>query len=193
MPESAAFTTVASRLADRQTSLLEEAHREVLEGRVEEALRLLERAQEISWDARVETLMGQLAAVRHALPARAIERVRRAHDACIAGDRDAARLLLLAAMERDPEMAQVFRAAATVFQDMGCPEDAHRCHARAEELETARAAGRALAAASEASRSVSRAMATSSVSVSGTCARSDWSGQRGYWIRGVRAIAVPRG
>lgn len=193
MPESAAFSTVASRLADRQTSLLEEAHREVLEGRVEEALRLLERAQEISWDARVQTLMGQLAAVRHALPARAIERVRRAHESCLAGDRDAARLLLVAAMERDPETAPVFRAAATVFQDMGCPEEARRCQARAEELEIARAVGRVLVSASEASRSVSRAMETSPVAVSGTFARSDWSGQRGYWIRGARAIAVPRG
>lgn len=196
---SQTLQTYAARLADQQTSLLEEACRKVVDGRVEEALLLLDQAQALVFEPRVEVLRKQLGAVRHPLPARAIERVRRAEEAARAGDMAQARLCLDTALERDPDNPAVCRAAATVFEDMGCLEEAARCRTRSQDLEMERGVRRILEdgrtetvapAAPEIALDASAGpveIGTGSpvylVRVGGTMSHQDWAGQRGFWIR----------
>lgn len=191
--------TYAARLADQQTSLLEEACRKVVDGRVEEALLLLDQAQALVWEPRVETLRRQLSAVRHPLPARAIERVRRAEEAALAGDVGLARMCLDTALERDPENPAVCRAAATVYEDMGCLEEAARCRTRSQDLEMERGVRRILedGRSETVPRPESGLVLDSEAGpveagtgapvylmrVAGNAPHQDWAGQRGYWIR----------
>lgn len=197
---SPTLQTYAARLADQQTSLLEEACRKVVDGRVEEALLLLDQAQALVWEPRVETLRRQLGAVRHPLPARAIERVRRAEEAAREGDIGQARMCLDVALERDPENPAVCRAAATVYEDMGCLEEAARCRTRSQDLEMERGVRKILEGEA---RAESVTVAESGMvygesagpveantgsrvylmRVGGTMSHQDWAGQRGYWIR----------
>jgi tetratricopeptide (TPR) repeat protein len=191
--------TYAARLADQQTSLLEEACRKVVDGRVEEALLLLDQAQALVWEPRVETLRKQLGAVRHPLPARAIERVRRAEEAARQGDIGQARMCLDTALERDPENPAVCRAAATVYEDMGCLEEAARCRTRSQDLEMERGVRKILEdGRSEIVASTEPGLVLDEtagpvdagtgapvylVRVGGTMSHQDWAGQRGFWIR----------
>lgn len=191
--------TYAARLADQQTSLLEEACRKVVDGRVEEALLLLDQAQALVWEPRVETLRKQLGAVRHPLPARAIERVRRAEEAAREGDIGQARMCLDTALERDPENPAVCRAAATVYEDMGCLEEAARCRTRSQDLEMERGVrgiledGRSEIVPPNDSGLVldgttgpvdaGTGAPVYLVRVGGTMSHQDWAGQRGFWIR----------
>lgn len=197
---SAPLQTYAARLADQQTSLLEEACRKVVDGRVEEALLLLDQAQALVWEPRVETLRKQLGAVRHPLPARAIERVRRAEEAAREGDIGQARMCLDVALERDPENPAVCRAAATVNEDMGCLEEAARCRTRSQDLEMERGVRKILEGGDRAEPvtqlesgmvygesagpvEVGTGSPVYLMRVGGTMSHQDWAGQRGYWIR----------
>jgi len=112
-------TTLAGLWSDLRTECLARANECVLRGDIQPAIELMNAAQGICPDPRVESMIAQLARVRSPLPAASLERLREARRLVLVGELDAAEEIYKELLELHPRTPVLLRDLVEIRVEQG--------------------------------------------------------------------------
>ena len=119
MPQTSSQTCLAALWSDLRTECLSRANQCVLRGEIAPALELMNAAQRICPDPRVESMIGQLARVRSPLPADSLERLQEARRLVVVGELDDAEEIYKELLERHPRTPVLLRDLVEIRVEQG--------------------------------------------------------------------------